>query len=111
MTGIQTAGMPRLSRYALFALACLLMAITALALTPAADARQLALVFPPGTAEAAMFLAAARLDLRPVARPGRWPVLIAATGDAGWRGVTSSPPYLFVIAVDGFRGCSRAPLA
>jgi len=104
-----TAEIPFLSRFALTALACLFVAVGWLALTPSGDARQLALVFPPGTPPEAMLMAAAGLDLWPIAQSARWPVLIAATGEAGWQGAAGSAPYLIVVAVDGFVGCALFP--
>jgi len=98
-----------LSRFALAALACLFVAVGWLALTPSVDAGQLALVFPPGTPPETMLIAAARLDLWPIAQSANWPVLIAATGETGWRGAAGAAPYLFVIAVDGIVGCPPLP--
>jgi|GEM_PF-2216013 len=102
----QTVELASLSRSALFALLCLMVAVTWLALIPSVDARQLVLVFLPGTPPEAMLAAAARLDLRPVTGVANWPVLIAATGEAGWQGTAGSTPYLFAIAVDGIVGCA-----
>jgi len=102
-----TAEIPFLSRFALTALACLFVAVGWLALTPSGEARQLALVFPPGTPAETMLIAAAGLDLRPVGQlAAPWPVLIAVTGEAGWQGAVGSAPYLFAFAVDGIVGCA-----
>jgi hypothetical protein len=99
-----------MSRAALVALACLLLAVVAASLRPAADARHVALVFRPGTTADAMLATAVGMGLLPVRQAGGWPVMIAATTGRGWQAGDDAGPVLLAVGVDGVTGCAAGTL-